>query len=511
MSLLKTSAVVGSLTVLSRALGFVRDLLIAFLLGTDIVAEAFFVAQRLPNLFRALFAEGAFNNAFVPQFAGRLEVDGKQSAFRFAHDVYSILSFGLIAVCAVAMLAMPLLVAALAPGFSHDPATSTMTIEFTRICFPFLVFISLVAMLTGVLNSLGRFAVPALAPIFMNLTMIGACLIAWKAGAGSSVGTARLLSYGVALSGLVQLLLLFVSVSTTGFNINPGIPRFTPEVKMTLKAAIPGILSGGISQINLAVATALASGITGGVAFLYYAERLFEFPLGVVGVTIGVVLLPALSRKLRVNDLEGIQNALNRGLELSMFLTLPAAAALVILGTNILKVVFEHGAFGPNDTLNVSPVLAAFASSLPAFTLTKVLQPLFYARHDMKTPMYFAIGSALTNIVASMILVRYYQHTGIAMATSIAAWLNAGLLLFAALRQGYCAFDAKFKARFPATLFSTAVMCGALWVSIKFSIASFLAIFPSSFYGIAELLLLIVVGAIAYITSALLSGAFAVR
>lgn len=511
MSLLKTSAIVGSLTIVSRALGFIRDLLIAFLLGTDYVAEAFFVAQRLPNLFRALVAEGAFNNAFVPQFAGRLESEGKISAFLFAQNVYSLMSFCLLAISALAILTMPWLVTALAPGFLNDPATLNLTIELTRICFPFLAFVSLVAMLSGVLNSLGRFALPALAPVLMNITMLVVCFAVWRVQPNNSNGIAKFLAYGVTLSGVVQLVLLLWLAAKTGFKIVPGIPRLTPEVRKTFRTAVPGIISGGISQINLAVATALASGMTGGVAFLYYAERLFEFPLGVVGVTVGVVLLPTLTRKFRANDNVGVQYFLNRGLELSMFLTFPAAAALVVLGQSILHTVFEHGAFSPSDTLNVVPALAAFATSLPAFTVSKVMQPLFYARHDVKTPMYFAIGSAVSNVIASLILSHFYQYVGIAIATSIAAWLNAALLFWTAFNRGHYIVDTKLMKRFPAMVFSTGAMCAVLWLTSKYSLASLLLDPTATGYGVVELVLLIVTGIISYLFVAILTNAFAFR
>lgn len=463
MSFLKTSAIVGSLTIASRLLGFVRDLLVAFLLGTDFVAEAFFVAQRLPNLFRALFAEGAFNNAFVPQFSGRLEGEGRGKAFRFAHDIYSFFGASLLAFCASAIFAMPWLIHVIAPGFSHSTPTLQLAIELTRICFPYLFFISLVALLSGLLNSLGHFAAPAFAPVLMNVVIITFCVVAWQSGLGATPDTARLLSYSVTLSGLLQWLLLAALAGMAGFKILPALPRLTPDVRAMVLTAVPGILSGGISQINLTVATALASGMAGGVAFLYYAERLFEFPLGVIGVTIGVVLLPAISRKLRANEHAGVQDYLNRGLELSMLLTLPATAALILLSRPILHTVFEHGAFGPTDTSNVAPALAAFATSLPAFTVSKVLQPLFYARHDMKTPMYFAIVSAVVNITASFILAHFLMHTGIALATSIAAWINALLLLFTSLRRGHFVLDPKLGRQLPRMAISTVIMTGVMW------------------------------------------------
>ena len=482
MSLAKTSIVVGLLTLASRFLGFVRDLLIAYLLGAGIVAEAFFVAQRLPNLFRSLFAEGAFNNAFVPQFARRMEGDGKEAALDFAHRTYSVLFAWLLLFSVLAMAAMAWIVMGIAPGFARSESTLELTTELTRICFPYLLFISLVALLSGVLNSLGRFAAPALSPLLMNVIVIAFCLVALFTDLGASAEAARLLAYGVAASGVAQWLFLAALAAAVGLKIVPSLPRLTPEVKATLWLSVPGIISSGFAQINLAVATILASGMAGGVAYLYYAERLFELPLGVIGVTIGVVLLPTLSRAIQAGDEQAAQRALNRGLEFALFLTLPATAIFLMLPQPILHVVFERGAFHAGDTANVVPALMAFAVGLPAFTITRVLQPLFFARQDMKTPMYFALASVVANIVASLVLSHYYQHTGIALATSLAAWLNTILVVMTLWRQNLLVIDARLKSRLPRMVISLAVMCITLWLIQHFA---FGAVFSGSSRALA--------------------------
>ena len=320
MSLLKSVATVGGFTLLSRLFGFVRDQLIAFTLGTGFVAEAFFVAQRLPNLFRALFAEGAFNNAFVPQFARKVEGEGQESAFAFARDVLSVLANWMVLFCAAAMIFMPWLMYGFAPGFRGDAARFDLAVELTRISFPYLGLMSLTALFSGILNSLGRFTAAAAAPILLNIVVIAVTLLAWYLGLGNTPDTGRFLAYGVTFSGIVQMLLLMWSARRAGAKVKPGWPRLTPDVKRVILLSIPGIISGGVTQINLAIATALASGIAGGVAFLYYADRLFQLPLGVIGVAIGVVLLPTLSRKLRANDTQGALDSQNRALEFALFL-----------------------------------------------------------------------------------------------------------------------------------------------------------------------------------------------
>ena len=297
MSLLKSAATVGSLTLVSRVLGFVRDQLIAFVLGTGFVAEAFFVAQRFPNLFRALFAEGAFNNAFVPLFAKRVEGEGEAKALDFAIEVFSFLLAWLIVFSAIAMMAMPLVIYVIAPGFKANSKTFQLTVDLTRICFPYLLFMSLTALQSGVLNSLNRFTAAAAAPILLNVVMIASNVVAWFLATGNTPETGYIFAWGLFASGIVQFALLAIACRRAGMRLVPRWPRLTPDVKKVIKLSVPGIVSGGVMQINLLVATMIATTLPGAVAFLYYADRLYQLPLGVIGVAIGVVLLPNLSRR----------------------------------------------------------------------------------------------------------------------------------------------------------------------------------------------------------------------
>lgn len=507
MSLLQSAMKVGGLTLVSRLLGFVRDQLIAFTVGTGPVAEAFFVAQRLPNLFRALFAEGAFNNAFVPQFAGKAEAEGAEKAYAFGRETLSVVFTWMIIFCALAMIFMPWLMPLLAPGFAGTPDKLALATELTRICFPYLGMMSLTALFGGILNSMNRFAAPAAAPIFLNIVVILMTLLAWHLGLGNTPDTGRFLAWAVTLSGVVQLALLATSAAYAGANVVPTIPRLTADVKKVLVLSVPGLISGGITQVNLLIATMLATGFSGGVAFLYYADRLFQLPLGLIGVAIGVVLLPTLSRKLRAGDERGARDSQNRALEFALFLTLPAAAALIIIGRPILHTVFEHGEFTRADSFNVAPVLAAFALGLPAFTLTKIFQPGFYAREDTKTPMYFAIIAVAVNIAASLILSRYMAHIGIALATSIASWVNAVLLIATAVRRGDYASDPRFKSRLPRMVVSlvvmTAVLLGLNWL-LAGNYAERAGLGPA-LWGLA---LMCFGGAAAYFAAAHVTGAF---
>jgi putative peptidoglycan lipid II flippase len=507
MSLLKSAMQVGGFTLISRLLGFVRDQLIAFTLGTGVVAESFFFAQRLPNLFRALFAEGAFNNAFVPQFARQVEGEGEAKAFAFGRRMLSVLFVWMIFFCALAMIFMPWLMPLLAWNFKGSAEELALTTELTRICFPYLGMMSLTALFGGILNSLNRFTAPAAAPILLNIVVIVMTLTAWWLGLGNTPDTGRFLAWAVTISGVAQLVMLATAAYRAGASVVPGTPKLTDDVKRVLILSVPGLISGGITQINLLIASMLAYGFAGGVAFLYYADRLFQLPLGLIGVAIGVVLLPALSRKLRAGDVQGAVDSQNRALEFALFLTLPCAAALVILGRPILHTVFEHGAFTRTDTFAVAPVLACFALGLPAFTLTKIFQPGFFAREDTKTPMYFAIGAVVVNIAASFILSRYMQYVGIALATSVAAWVNAVMLIATAVRRDHYTADTRFKSRLPRMVISLFVMAAVL-VGLNSLLASNYAEnagFTAALWG---LIALIAAGIISYFAAAHLTGAF---
>ncbi len=489
MSLLKSAATVGGLTMASRLLGFLRDQLVAFTLGTGPIAEAFFVAQRFPNLFRALFAEGAFNAAFVPQFARRIEGEGHSSAHAFASEIFSALLAWLLLFSATAMIAMPWLMIVIAPGFSGDADKFQLAVDLTRICFPYLLFMSLTALQSGVLNSLNRFTAAAAAPILLNIVMISSNIAAWVFQTGNTPATGYIFAWGVSIAGVAQFALLVIACRRAGMPLVPRMPRFSADVKRVLTLSVPGIISGGIMQINLLIATIIATSIDRAVAYLYYADRLYQLPLGVIGVAIGVVLLPDLSRKLRAGDDAAAMNSQNRALELSLFLTIPSAVALMAIPIPILRTVFEHGAFTNADTLAVAPAVLAFAIGLPAFAMTKVFQPGFYAREDTKTPMRFALISVAINIAASLLLSRWYGHVGIAIATSIAAWANAIMLAMALAARGHYRVDDRVKKRLPPMILSALAMGGLLLIGVFYLNGNFIgdASFLSSLWGLLVL------------------------
>ena len=443
----------------SRVLGFVRDQLIAFTLGTGPIAEAFFVAQRFPNLFRALFAEGAFNNAFVPLFAKRIEGDGEEKARAFAIEVFSVLLAWLLLFSAAAMVAMPLVIYVIAPGFKGDDAK----VPACGRSDAHLLSLSAVHVADGA--AVGRAEQPE--PVHGG-----------SGGADPAQPGDDRIQRGGLVSRHGQLRQRPATSSPGAFsrpvlrNMHcwpspaagracrcvPRWPRLTPDVKRVIALSVPGIVSGGVMQINLVVATMIATTIDGAVAYLYYADRLYQLPLGVIGVAIGVVLLPDLSRKLRAGNEAGALNSQNRALELSMFLTLPSAIALMAIPAPIIHTVFEHGAFTRADTLAVAPAVLAFASGLPAFSLTKVFQPGFYAREDTRTPMRFAIISVVVNVAASLVLsllVRTCGHRPGDVARGLGQCRLAGL--HAVSRRGLFTLDERSRKRLPRIVASALV------------------------------------------------------
>lgn len=462
MALLRSVATVGSFTMMSRVLGFIRDMLTAALLGAGPVTDAFFVALRLPNLFRSLFAEGAFSAAFVPIFAGMVAKDGKPVARRFAEDALAVLLTALFFFVLVCEMATPWLLKVLAPGFTDEPAKFALTVALTRITFPYLLFISLVALLGGVLNSVERFAAVAGTPVLLNIFLIGALTL-------SHPPSGQALAWAVTVAGFAQFLWLMFSCARAGLTLRLPRPRLSPEVRRLMRLMLPGALGAGVMQLNLVVSTAIASLLpTGAVSYLYYADRLDQLPLGVVGIAVGTAILPPLSRQVRLGDEAGASTTQNRGLELALLLTLPAAVALGIAALPILQVLFERGAFGPAQAQATAGALAAYAFGLPSFVLVKVMAPGFFARHDTATPVKIALVAMAVNVTLTVGLGLFtpLAHVGIALATSTAGWVNALLLVVLLHRRGHFALDRRTRRVLPRIV-AAAIGMGALLLVLE--------------------------------------------
>ena len=419
-SIIKAAATAGVATLMSRILGFLRDVMIAASLGAGPLADIFVVAFRLPNLFRRLFAEGAFNAAFVPVFAKRMEAEGVDAARKLSAEVLAVLLAGLIVFTLLAEWYMPYLVHALAGGFRATPEKFDLAVTYSRITFPYLVFMSLLSLYAAMLNASGRFAVAAFAPVLLNVVLIGALVLAAMTGRDSLA----YLIWGVAIAGVVQFLMVWFAVKQAGLGIGLQRPRLTEDVKRVLTLGIPGVLAAGVGQINLLVGTNIASAQNGAASWLYYADRLYQLPLGVIGIALSVALLPDLSRRLKAGDEAGARNSQNRSLQIAILFSIPCAVGLYLLADPVIAVLFQRGAFSAADTTATGVALMGFAIGLPAFIGIKVLQPSFFARENTFYPFIYGALGVVANIAISLTFFPIYGHVAIAIATSIAGWLT---------------------------------------------------------------------------------------
>ncbi|MAC76712.1 MAG: murein biosynthesis integral membrane protein MurJ [Rhodobacteraceae bacterium] len=448
---------VGGWTLLSRLLGFVRDAMILAFLGTGPLYEAYVVAFRLPNMFRRFFAEGAFNMAFVPMFSKKLE--GETDARGFAEDALAGLTSVLIVLTLLAQLAMPWLILALASGFAGQEQFA-LAVDFGRITFPYILFISLAALFSGVLNATGRFAAAAAAPVMLNVLLIAAMM--WASAVGGDV--ARALIWAIPVAGVAQLALVWISAARAGFALRLTRPRLTPDLKRLVRIAIPAAMAGGVVQINLLVGQQVASYFDHAVGWLFAADRLYQLPLGVVGIAIGVVLLPDLSRRLAADDMQGSRDALSRAGEVSLALTIPCAVALVVIPLPLVSVLFERGAATAADSHAIARAVAIYGLGLPAFVLQKIYQPLFFAREDTRTPFYYALAAMAVNAAIAIGLSPLVGWTAPAWATTLAAWAMVLLLIRGARPMGDAArFDDRFHRRIWRIIAASLAMGAICW------------------------------------------------
>ncbi len=512
MKLYKSFATVGGLTLVSRVLGFVRDIIAAAVLGTGPVADAFYVAFRFPNLFRRLFGEGAFNSAFVPLFASKLEGEGKESARQFASEAMSGLAFIVSIISIICMLTMPWLMYLLAPGFAATPGKFDLAVALTQITFPYLLCMSLVALLSGVLNSFGKFVESSSVSILLNLTLTVAMLLSIWLGYRNDPMAGYIQAWGVFIAGFLQLAHLLWGIRRSDFWLRLQRPRWTPDMQQLVSVGIPGVIAGGITQVNILIGTMIATMQNGAVSHLYYADRLYELPLAIVGIAIGVVLLPDVSRQLRAGNMQGVMDSQNRSLEFAMLLTLPAAVALAVVPSDIVRVLFERGAFTVRDTPFTAYALAIFALGLPSFVLIKVFSPAYFARHDTKTPMRFAGWSLTANTIGSVALFFLFRslgwmpHLGIAVATTLGGWMNAILLWRGLKAAGHFQLDDKITHTLPRIIFSSLLMGAALY-GASIVLNPWLEQANGIAVRFSALAVLIGVGAITYLASAFATGA----
>ena len=487
---------VGFWTLASRILGFVREIMLLSFIGPGPVMDAFVAAFRLPNMFRRFFAEGAFNAAFVPMFSSKLEADG--DAVRFGRDALNLLALTTLALTGLAMVFMPTLVWATAGGF--DAQRFDMTVEFGRIVFPYIFFMSLSALFSGVLNATGRFAAAAAAPVLLNVFVITALTIAWATG-GSFI---TWLIWIIPVAGIAQLALTWRAASHAGFGLRLGVPKWTPDMARLLRTAVPAALATGVMQINLVVGQLVASQYDSAVSWLFAADRLYQLPLGVVGIAVGIVLLPDLSRRLTAEDFEGARNAYSRATEFAMALTIPSAIALMIVPLPLVSVLFERGQTDADDVASIAVAVSIYGLGLPAFVLQKVLQPQYFARGDTRRPFHFAVVAMVINAGIAIGLAPVLGWIAPAIATTLSGWAMLAQLYWGMRGMGDAArVDTRYRTRLPRILISAAVMGAVMWV---------VALLLSGALGTAylrylALLVLIGVGALSYFGMAQITGA----
>lgn len=497
IKLLSGFLTVGFWTLASRVLGFIREILIAAYVGPGLLGDAFYAAFRLPNLFRRFFAEGAFNAAFVPMFSKRLE-QSHDTARDFAQAAFNLLCIAVLGLVAVSMIFMPALVWVTAGGFSEQGAA--LTTGFARVMFPYILFMSLAALFSGVLNATGRFAAAAAAPVLLNI--IACCAMIAAAVVGQSV--ISWLLWSIPIAGIAQLALVWKAADRAGFKLRPGQPRLTLEMRNMVAVAVPAALAMGVSQINLVVGQRAASGFEGAISWLAMADRLYQLPLGVVGIAIGIVLLPDLSRKISVADVSGARDALSRAGEFALLLTIPSSVAFIVIPLPLVSVLYERGATDAQDSLAIATAVAIYGLGLPAFVLQKVLQPLYFAREDTKSPFRFAVMAMVINASLALGLLPVFGWISPAIAATVAAWSMVACLWHGTRKMGEAAkFDARFHKRVWRISAASVVMGSCVFASYTLG----RSIFTLDYWRYLALIILILVGAISYFVSAQVLGA----
>ena len=500
MNLIASISTFSFFTLISRILGYVRDILIAIFLGTSLFADAFFVAFRLPNTFRRLFAEGTFNAAFIPSYAGELSQD-KEKADHFARNVFNLLFIILLFLVLIAEIFMPQLIYLIAPGFYKDPAKLMLAVDLSRITFPFLFFISLASFFSAILNSYNKFAAAAAAPIILNVILIGSLFFSqWL-----DISDVLTLSYAVSFAGLLQLLILFFFVRK---NFKPILSikiKIDKKIKFFFRKLLPSIFSSGVTQINILVGTIIASFQAGAVSYLYYADRVYQINLAVAGIAVGTVILPELSKHIKNNNSVQATNLQNRALELSLFLSIPAATALVLASEEIITSLFGYGSFDQESVINTSIALTFFAFGLPAFSLLKIFSNFFFARNDTKLPFYLSVLSVILNILISISFFNRFGFVIIPIATSISSWINVALHFYFIKKRKLHNFDETFIYKFPRIILSAVVMGTILYLMLGFFFDKFNY---NESWKFIYLFIIVIISLFSYFLTSNFSGAF---
>jgi len=500
MNLIASTSTFGFFTLISRILGYVRDILIAIFLGTSLFADAFFVAFRLPNTFRRLFAEGTFNAAFIPSYAGEL-AKNKAEADNFAKNVFNLLFIILLFLVLLAEIFMPQLIFLIAPGFYKDPDKLKLAVDLSRITFPFLFFICLASFFGAILNSYNKFAAAAAAPIILNIILIGSLFFSkWV-----NIQDVLILSYAVSLAGFLQLIVLFFFVRK---NFKPILNikiKIDDKINLFFRKLLPSIFSSGVTQINILVGTIIASFQAGAVSYLYYADRVYQINLAIAGIAVGTVMLPELSKHVKKNNFEQITNLQNRALELCLFLSIPAAVALVLASEQIITSLFGYGSFDNESVINTAIALTFFGIGVPAFSILKIFSNYFFARNDTKTPFYLSVISVILNILISVSFFKEFGFVIIPIATSLSSWINVFFHFYFIRKRNLYTFDKLFIYKFPRIILSVVVMGIVLYLLLGFFSDKF---DYNESWKFIYLFIIVIISLISYFLISNFSGAF---
>ena len=484
MNLLSSASIFSFFTLISRILGYLRDILIAIFLGASVFADAFFVAFRLPNTFRRLFAEGTFNAAFIPSYTSA-KFENKKSGKIFADNVFSILIITLLFIVTLAEIFTPYLVYLIAPGFIFDSIKFNLAVEFTRITFPFLFFVSLSSFFSGILNSNNKFAVAAAAPIILNVVLIISIFVSYV----QNLNFAKQLSYGVTMAGIIQLVfLIYFTLNFYKPNIKFSL-KISSKVKFFFKKLLPSIFSSGVTQINILVGTIIASFQSGAVSYLYYADRVYQINLALAGIAVGTVSLPVLSEAIKSKNSSKISNIQNKSIELSLLLSVPASIGLIIASEEIVNGLFGYGSFTFQDVKLTADALMYFGYGIIAFSLIKILSNFFFARDNTKMPFYISSFIVFLNILISLSFFKKIGFLIIPIATSIASWIGVLIFLYFLKKENYLIFENNLTKNILKIVFSTSVMSFLLILLVE-KYSSYL----DYSYNLKSICLLIVVG-----------------
>jgi putative peptidoglycan lipid II flippase len=498
MNLIASTSTFSFFTLISRILGYVRDILIAIFLGTSLFADAFLVAFRLPNTFRRLFSEGTFNAAFIPSYAGEL-ASSKKQADNFASNVFNLLFITLLFFVLIAEIFMPQLVYLISPGFYNNPEKFNIAVNLSRITFPFLFFICLASFFSAILNSYNKFAAAAAAPIILNIILIGSLFISqWL-----NTSEVLTLSYAVSFAGLLQLIILFYFVRKN-FKIIFTL-KISKKIKFFFKKLLPSIFSSGVTQINILVGTIIASFQAGAVSYLYYADRVYQINLAVAGIAVGTVMLPELSKYIKKNNFNKAISLQNRALELCLFLSFPAAIALILASKQITSSLFGYGSFDIESVNNTAVALTFFAFGVPAFSILKIFSNFFFARNDTKLPFYLSVVSVTLNIIISVSLFSKLGFVIIPIATSFSSWINVFLHFYFIKKKDFHFFDKVFIKKIPRIILSVVVMAIILYLLLGFFEDKFLY---NESWKFIYLFIIVIISVVSYFLISNFLGAF---